>query len=166
MSTPRVTPESNVVDGSTSLRSGADGRLWLGTGSRRRRVKPVPCFPWSEPGHYVSLRDDDDAELGLVVDAEDLAPDSRQALRAALAEAGFVFEVTRVVDVTEEIEIRTWTVVTGQGPRTFQTARDAWPRQLPSGDYLIRDVAGDLYRVRDPESLDAQSRRHLWAFVE
>ena len=66
----------------------------------------------------------------------------------------------------EEIEIRTFAVETKQGKRTFQTERDEWPRELAGGGLLIRDVAGDLYAVRDPAALDPQSRKLLWAFID
>ena len=48
----------------------------------------------------------------------------------------------------------------------FQTRLDAWPRRVPGGGVLIRDVAGDLYYVADPESLDKRSRDLLWVFVD
>jgi hypothetical protein len=48
----------------------------------------------------------------------------------------------------------------------FQTRLDDWPRELPGGDILIRDVAGDLYHVPDPEALDQRSQELLWAFVD
>jgi hypothetical protein len=71
-----------------------------------------------------------------------------------------------VLDIDEEIEIRQWTVETKQGNRSFQTHLDDWPRVLPSGGLLIRDVAGDLYRLADPSTLDKKSRALLWAFVD
>ena len=52
--------------------------------------------------------------------------------------------------IEDEIEIRTFHVRTRQGPRRFQTLRDEWPRPMPGGGILLRDVAGDLYLVRDP----------------
>ena len=83
-----------------------------------------------------------------------------------MAEAGFVLEVTRVLDIEEEVEIRQWTVETRQGKRAFQTHLDDWPRVLPGGGLLIRDVAGDLYRLGDPKQMDRASRELLWAFVD
>jgi hypothetical protein len=143
-----------------------DGRLWARVGDHHAPVLPTRCFPWSEPDRWVSLRDGDGKEVALVEDPRELDEASRDALETALRETAFVFEVTRILEIEEEVEIRTWTVETRQGVRKFQTARDAWPRELPTGDYLVRDVAGDLYRIGDPEQLDAQSRRYLWAFVE
>jgi hypothetical protein len=149
-----------------ALRRREDGRLWLSTGEQARPVVVRRCYPWSEPGRYISLRGDDEEELELVRDPADLDPESRAALEAALAEAGFVLEVTRVVAVTEEVEIRHWEVETRQGRRLFQTRLDDWPRVLPGGGIVIRDVAGDLYHIPAPASMDKRSRDLLWAFVD
>jgi len=100
-----------------------------------------------------------------VADVRELDAASRAALERALAEAGFVLEVERVTSIEEEFELREWQVQTRQGPRSFQTRLDDWPRQTPGGGLLVRDVAGDLYHVPDPETLDAQSRKLLWAFT-
>jgi hypothetical protein len=160
---PPVLPEET---GEPVLELKPDGRLWYGRGKLARAVTVRRCFPWSEPGRFISLRDEDNAEVALVADPAELDPASRQSLENALAAAGFVLEVTRVAAVKEEIEIRHWTVETLQGPRTFQTRLDDWPRALPGGGVLIRDVAGDLYLVAQPDRLDRQSRELLWAFVD
>jgi hypothetical protein len=128
-------------------------------------VRVRQCFPWSEPHRHLSLRDVEEREVALVDDPESLSAASREALERALAEAGFVLEVTRVVSIDEEVEIRQWEVETRHGLRSFQTHLDEWPRQLPGGGLLIRDVAGDLYRLTVTE-LDKKSRDLLWAFVD
>jgi uncharacterized protein DUF1854 len=151
---------------SFELRNHGDGRLVAVIGERTVAVKLRQCFPWTEPTRHVSLRDSEDKEVALVEDPASLDEESRQALELALAEAGFVLEVTRVLDIEEEIEIRQWKVETKQGTRSFQTHLDDWPRVLPSGGLLIRDVAGDLYRLADPKGLDKKSRALLWAFVD
>ncbi len=145
---------------------GEDGQLWARSGEGPEAVRPVRCFPWSEPARFVSLRNVEDEEVALVRDLSELKPGSRRALTLSLLEAGFVLEIEAVEEVEEEIEIRTFRVRTGQGRRRFQTLRDDWPQELPSGGLLIRDVAGDLYLVRNPGGLDARSRRLLWAFVD
>jgi hypothetical protein len=148
------------------LRMATDGRLHVVVDGRCVPVRLRQCFPWSEPGLHLSLRDDEDREVAIVDDPELLEPESRRALEHALAEAGFVLEVTRVVDLDEEVEIRQWTVETRQGRRSFQTHLDDWPRILPGGGLLIRDVAGDLYRLAAPKEMDKHSRELLWAFVD
>jgi hypothetical protein len=144
----------------------SDGRLVVGTGAAATPVRPVRCFPWSQPGAFISLRDDEDREVALVVEPASLEGRSRALLEEELAHAGFVLHIARIVAVEEELEIRAWRVETREGPRTFQTARDEWPRPLPGGGLLLRDVAGDLYLIPRPAELDPASRRVLWAFVD
>lgn len=149
-----------------ALRNAGDGRLQVLTPSGPVAVRLRQCFPWSEPQRHLSLRDDEEQEVALVHDPSTLDDESRQALEQAMAEAGFVLEVTRVLEIEEEVEIRQWTVETAQGSRSFQTHLDEWPRVLPMGGLLIRDVAGDLYRLADPAKMDRKSRELLWAFVD
>ena len=147
------------------LRSAPDGRLIAHTDRGPVPVRVRQCFPWSEPHRHLSLRDNEEKEIALVDDPASLGAVSRVALERALAEAGFVLEVTRVVSIEEEVEIRQWEVETRHGPRAFQTHLADWPRTLPSGGLLIRDVGGDLYRLTVTE-LDKKSRELLWAFVD
>ena len=149
-----------------TLRTAVDGRLVVLIDGEPVPVRLRQCFPWSEPGLHLSLRNDEDREVAIVDDPADLDDDSRRALEHALAEAGFVLEVTQVLDIDEEVEIRQWTVETRQGRRSFQTHLDDWPRTLPNGGILVRDVAGDLYRLAAPSDMDKKSRELLWAFVD
>jgi hypothetical protein len=152
--------------GRLRLERRADGQLWAVGGRDETPVRVTRCFPWSDPARFVSLRDPEDEEVALLREPAQLDSESRRVLEAALAEAGFVLEIQRIDEVEEEIEIRSWKVRTHQGPRSFQTKRDEWPRPVPGGGLLVRDVAGDLFYVRDPEALDPRSRELLWVFVD
>ena len=143
-----------------------DGQLWALEADEEHAVSVRRCFPWSQPARFVSLRDKDDREVALIRQPENLDDASREVLEQALIEAGFVLQVVKIYEVEEEVEIRTWKVETLQGPRTFQTRLDDWPRELPGGGLLIRDVAGDLYQVADREALDDKSKKLLWAFAD
>jgi hypothetical protein len=148
------------------LRSAGDGRLFAIVDGVAVPVRLRQCFPWSEPQRHLSLRDEDDEEVVLVEDPAALGDESRRILEQALAEAGFVLEVTRVLSIDEEVEIRQWKVETKHGPRSFQTHLDDWPRVLPMGGLLIRDVGGDLYLLAAPQDMDRRSKELLWAFVD
>ena len=143
-----------------------DGQIWAAANGDEAPVRVHRCFPWSEPGQFLSLRDTENEEFALVRSIDDLEPASRRVLEGAIAEAGFVLDIRSIEEVEEEIEIRSWKVETRQGPRTFQTRLDDWPMDVPGGGIVIRDVAGDLYHVADPDALDARSRTWLWAFVD
>ncbi len=152
-------------DGELVLERRTDGQLWASREGTEKAVRVHRCFPWSEPRRYLSLRDADGDEFALVESVDAVPHGSRRVLEGALAEAGFVLEVVRIEAVDEEVEIRTWKVETRQGPRSFQTKIDDWPVAVPGGGILIRDVAGDLYHVADPEGMDEASKKWLWAFV-
>lgn len=161
-----MTQPISDTTGELRLWRGTDGQLWADATGGPAAVRVVRCFPWSAPGRYVSLRNAEDEEVGLVRDVSELKPDARRALMHSLLEAGFVLEIESILEVDEEIEIRTFRVRTRQGVRRFQTLRDEWPRELPGSGLLIRDVAGDLYLLRDPETLDPRSRRLVRAFLD
>jgi len=164
MISPPASPRGRP--GALVLARAVDGRLWAARDADMTAVVVRRCFPWSDPGRFISLRNEENTEVALIADPRELDPESRRALEDALAQAGFVLEVEAVRSVDEEVEIRCWKVRTRQGERTFQTRLDDWPRRLPGGGFLLRDVAGDLYRIPDPATLDETSRSLLWAFVD
>src|SRR5262245_50061554 len=166
LETTEIQPSAREEVAAVVLRSAGDGRLVAIVGGAPVTVRVRQCFPWSEPRRHLSLRDAEDREIAHVEDPAQLDDESRRALEQALDEAGFVLDVTRVLSIEEEVEIRQWTIETRQGKRSFQTHLDDWPRTLPGGGLLIRDVAGDLYRLADPKQMDKRSRELLWAFVD
>src|SRR2546428_9897006 len=106
-----------------SLERRADGQLWATRGDEECAVRVRRAFPWSEPDRFISLRDAADREFALVPDPTTLDAASRRALEQALVAAGFVFRVTAVRTIDEEVEIRTWRAATPRGPRGFQPRR-------------------------------------------
>ena len=150
----------------TRLERRVDGQLWAIRNGEEKRVRVSRCFPWSAPTRFISLRDDRRREFALVADPADLDETSRAVLEEALVEADCVFEIEAIDSINEEIEIRCWQVRSRHGARHFQTRRDDWPRRVPGGGVLIRDVAGDLFYAPKPSSLDARSRKLLEVFVD
>jgi hypothetical protein len=112
------------------------------------------------------LRDLDEKEVILIERLKDLEPSSRQAVEKALIAAGFVLEITALISVEEDFEIRNWQVKTTRGTRKFQTRLDDQLRPVPGNGFLIEDVSGDLFYIRAPENLDKKSRKLLWAFLD
>lgn len=149
-----------------TLERAAGAWLFAHIGGKRHTVRLRHCFPWAEPARYLSLRDEEEREIALVADPHELDETSRLVLEDVLAETGFLFEILRVREIDDEIELRQWRVHCTQGDRTFQTRLDEWPRTLPDGSLLIRDLTGDLYRLPGVERMDARSRKLLWAFVD
>src|SRR5256885_6426944 len=102
----RDAEEGRASAGELTLERRADGKLWALRGDAERVVWVRRCFPWSEPGRFVSLRDEDDNELALVSDPAELDRASRRALEGAPAAAGFVFVLAPADDMDGEAQVR------------------------------------------------------------
>lgn len=148
------------------LRREEDGRLVLLRGEERIAVTARPCFPWSHPREYLSLRDKENKEAALVRSIDVLDEPSAEAVKASLAESSFTIEVTAIRKAEKDYELRVWEVETADGVRQFQQELEDWPQNLPDGSVVIQDLAGDLYRIADPAKLDKASAKILWAFVD
>ncbi|MGF1484272.1 MAG: DUF1854 domain-containing protein [Opitutales bacterium] len=152
-----------------TLRLDGTGRLRLIRGDENIAVTVRPCFPWSSPREYISLRkvgEKDDTEVALVPSLDDLDSESRRALEQVLGEAGFMLEITAIEAIERDFELRTWQVQTRQGARRFQTKLEDWPIRLPSKGIVLRDLSGDLYHIGDPQALDKKSFQRIWAFLD
>ncbi|MFT5125080.1 MAG: hypothetical protein ACI9TH_005160 [Kiritimatiellia bacterium] len=123
------------------------------------------CFPWQTPHGFISLADEEGAEIALIQSLDELDAASRQVLKEALDVIGFTLEITRILSLEKEIEIRNWKVETQAGIRRFQTLLDEWPNRVAGGRLIIRDVCGDLYSITDERKLDRKSQHILWALL-
>lgn len=142
-----------------------DGRLALQTPTGPQAVQISRCFPWTAPRQFLSLRNADGDELLFVASLDDLEPASREILEAEIASSTGTFAITSIQSLKKEIELRCWEVTTRQGPRSFQTELDEWPRELPDGTFLVEDLFGDLYVLPPLDQLDALSRKYFWPLV-
>jgi uncharacterized protein DUF1854 len=143
-----------------------DGQIWAIENGLSTRVRILACFPWTSAMNYISLRDDEDNEIALIKSLYSLDDESRKVVKSALTETGFIMEIIEIHSITDDFEIRNWKVDTAQGARTFQTELGEWPRVMPNGELLIKDVAGDLYMISDPGILDKKSRKLIWAYLD
>lgn len=127
-------------------------------------LRLVRYFPWSMPGAYVSVRDERGRELAVIVDLDELDPDSRGVLDAELRNKVFNPRILRVVEYSHEFGISSVRAETDRGPVNFQFRGRSAFRLLSPTRALIRDVDNNTYELPDFSALDAASRKHLRRF--
>lgn len=143
------------------------GQLYCEWKGKKTLIDLSPCFPWSKPSQYLSVRDvEKSEELFLIKSVDELSESAKAAVEMYLLEKGFYFQVNEIKSVEELFELRHWHVMTHQGERLFQTKLMDWPVVLKTGEICVKDLYGDLYVIESPKHLDKKSQKKLWAFID
>lgn len=147
-------------------RHGVRLRLALAGERASREVTVVRVFPLSNPRRYVSVRDPEGKEIGIIVDTRDLDDASRRLVEEELERHYIMPVLRRVLAVRERFGAVDWTVETDRGPRSFmmRNLRES-VAQLGPGHYVLIDVDGNRYEVLDVAGLDAVSRGWLARYL-
>jgi len=147
------------------LRHGATLRLIVEEGCWLK-VAVLRVLPLSQPQRFLSVRDGAMKEVGILVDPEELDAESRRLVAEELERRYLVPAIRRVLAVKERFGTVEWEVETDRGPCTFTVRNPRESVWQPSpGRYLLTDVDGNRYDVRDLTALDPGSQalllRHL-----
>lgn len=124
------------------------------------RVLLYRTFPFSTGNRYLSVRDPEGNEIGIIKEIDDFPQDVVDAFEAELERRYFAPTVTAIDGMKEEFGYAYWEVDTDRGPRRF-TVRDMQQSVLllSSVHVLIVDVDGNRYDIPDYTVLDAASRK-------
>jgi hypothetical protein len=148
------------------LKHGATLRLTLEGDRSWLSVSVVRAFPLSEPNRYLSVRDDQDKEIGLVVDPAHMSPENRTLVEQELERRYLVPSVSRIVAARERFGTVDWTVETDRGLRRFTTKNLRENSQRPApGRIILSDVDGNRYDIRNVDALNSESRDLLFRHI-
>ena len=143
------------------------GLLALETGSgegavKHARVDVYRSFPLSDARSWISVRDADGNELGLIEDLELFSRQQAELIEAELQRRYFSPVIERVVSLKEEFGYSYWEVRTDAGSRRFTVQNGKGNIQLV-GEHrmLIVDVDGNRFDLVDYRSLDTPHLRVL-----
>lgn len=141
----------------------AQDRAGLGPGEVA--VRAAWARPLSAPGQEVSLLSaDKKREIAWLPSPEALDPESRALLEEELDQGYWAPLIRRVLKTSPEYGYRYWQVETDRGTMDF-LSRSPETNVLWQGPHacLIRDVAGNCFRIPDLRALDTVSRAHAQA---
>jgi hypothetical protein len=134
-------------------------------GARHVGVTPIRMFPFSDPGHWLSITDSSGREIVCVEDLSELSPQIREVLQVDLSRREFVPVIKRIVRVSSILEPCEWLVETDRGPTTFVLKAEDDVRRLGPNQALVLDSAGVRYLIAEMDRLDAASQRVLERYV-
>lgn len=135
-------------------------------GERYPRVFLYRSFPFTRSDEYISVRDKEGKELGLIRRISDFPAPVQALLGEELERRYFTPTITKIRSVKEEFGYAYWDVETDSGPRRF-TVKDAHQNLLFLGPehLLIIDVDGNRFEIPDCTALDGASRRFIDALT-
>jgi Domain of unknown function (DUF1854) len=134
-------------------------------GKEHSPTVPVPLFPMSEPGKWISLRGPDGVELACVEDPSTLPADSWTVLKEELSRREFVPVIERIVRVSGNSEPCEWQVETDRGATRFVLQSEDDVRRIGESQILVIDAHGTRYHIPDINAVDAKSRRIVEWYV-
>ncbi|MFP4056307.1 MAG: DUF1854 domain-containing protein [Candidatus Brocadiia bacterium] len=130
------------------------------------QVKVMCSFPLSRPGHYVSLRDGANREVGLIEDLRKLDRESRAIAEQEIDRRYFLPEITAVYQLESHFGTYDWHVETDRGPRSFLVrGRSENIVHMPPHRVIVTDVLGNRYQVSDATRLDRRSAALLYKIL-
>ena len=121
------------------------------------RVVPMRAFPISMRDRYISLRDMEGNELGMIRDMHELDKKSRKLLEEEIRRRYFTPEIRRIVTLREKFGIVEWEVDTDRGPKSFFTRSLHRSVNETTTGYIVTDMENNRYEIRDLSSFDPQS---------
>ena len=126
---------------------------------RYERLEPRRLFPVSSPRTYITLLDEEGAEVAVIRSLTDLDADSRAVVEASLADYYLVPEIRRIISAVEKYGTLRWTVETDRGIKSFDIrSRYHDIRVYPDGRVRVRDSDDNRYTIANWHELDSHSR--------
>lgn len=138
-----------------------EGELLVRTDGETVVARAARCFPWTQPGRFVVLRDGEDKEIMTIDDLADLSPPSRTAVEAWLERHTFIPKVRRVLSVREGNAAILFIFETDRGRQQVKVREREDLRPLADGRTLVRDTDGVTYELPPWDQLDQESQAEL-----
>ena len=127
------------------------------------RIDVIRSFPLSEPSRYLSVRDGQGKEVGLIVEPAQLREQDRALVQRELDRRYLVPAVARIVSARERFGTVEWTMETDRGVVRFTTRNLRENVQRPSpGRIILNDVDGNRYDIVDVDRLNRSSQDLLF----
>ena len=130
------------------------------------RVQVLRAFPLKFPEQFIVLRDGDNKQVGVLEDLKAIPQPALGWLREDLFRRYFLPQVEAIHDIAERFGTSVWDLETDRGRRTVTTnAMNEAVFEIEPNRYLITDVEGNRYEIKDLAHLDPTSRARFMGKV-
>lgn len=145
------------------VRRDSFGKLHLEIGIEERYgpVHVFRCLPLTQPDRYISLQEEEGAEIGILPQLGELDGESRRLLEEELDLYYLKARVQGIEKVENRNGLLAWYLVTDRGKKTVFIRDRQHIRPLGDGRVILTDIHEAKYEVPRAEMLDDRSRHWL-----
>ncbi len=130
------------------------------------RVHLYRSFPFSLAEEYISVRDKEGEEIGIIESINEFAHKTRKLLEKELDWIYFCPDIKLIYSIKDEFGYSYWEVETDQGRKKFIVrGRDQSLTPITDVRYLITDVDGNRFQISDIRELDRKSFKMIGALI-
>lgn len=131
-----------------------------------QRVTLCRAFPFDKPWEYISVLDEEGAEIGMIRSTGQLTGEMRETVETELTRRYYAPELVRLLSVRERYGFSYWKAETCEGEVRF-TLHDTFRSILHvnSTRLIFHDVNGNRFEIPDVNRLDEKSRRKLELYL-
>ena len=130
------------------------------------RVKLHRLFPFDMPYKYISILDEEDNELGIVLDVSEFDEETVALLKSELDRKYYVCKLKEILTVKDRFGFSHWKALSSNGEVTF-TIRDAHNsiRQNHDGRIFLTDIDSNRYELDPFEMLSKKTKKRIELYL-
>lgn len=127
-----------------------------------KRVSLIKAFPFSFPTQFISVRDQEQKEIGIIEDLKQFPEEIQILFQEELERRYYLPVIQKIQSIKEEFGYSYWEAVTDHGFKKFTMRRDSNSFINIKGNMiLIIDVDGNRYEIEDYTKLDDKSYKRI-----
>jgi len=128
-------------------------------------VRVLKAFPLTDQPRYLSVRDKDNQEIGLIKNLDEIKGSSRKIVDEELEKGYFIPTITGIYGIRTEFGTAIWDVETDKGRRAIEIRGEDSYHFLPRGRIFITDVYENQFQIPDISRLDSRSQSWLTKYL-
>ncbi|MGL4738164.1 MAG: DUF1854 domain-containing protein [Cellulosilyticaceae bacterium] len=126
------------------------------------RVSVLRAFPLSHETLYLSIRDSEQNEIGMIRDLAIYEGEQKGFIEAELERRYFLPSIQVIDQVKQDFGYYHWEVNTDRGHKSFISRKDnSQVIQLPNNRVIVLDVDGNRYEIKNAKALDPKSFKQI-----
>jgi len=130
------------------------------------RVKIIRLFPFTDPDRYLSVRDGNENEIGVIEDLAQLPEETAALIKAQLELYYFTPVIEKIIGIKDEYGYAYFHVMTDRGECKFTINMGANAvSKLTETRLLITDLDGNRFEIPDVLALTVKEQRKLDLFL-